>query len=105
MKPLKIPFLALAYFIQRFLTQPLFGHSEGLINGATINQRGLFGKPECHVGLHGTVHDILDTDPLHWENHGSYLVVQLSPSIVDVLIQRLGVVERLSSRPNYGAQT
>jgi hypothetical protein len=31
--------------------------------------------------------------------------VQLSPSIVDVLIQRLGVVERLSSRPNYGAQT
>ena len=105
MQPLKISFLALAYFIQRFLTKPLFGHSEGLINGTSFHQRGLFGKPECHVGLHGTVHDILDTDPLHRENHWCYLVVQLSPSIVDVLIKRLGIVERLSSRPNYRAQT
>jgi len=105
MKPLKISFLALAYFIQRFLTEPLFGHPEGLINGTDINQGGLFAKPECHVGLHGTVHDVLDTDPFHGENHGCYLVVQLSPSIVHVLIQRLGVVERLPSRLNDRAQT
>jgi hypothetical protein len=31
--------------------------------------------------------------------------VQLPPSIVDVLIQRLSVVERLSSRPNNRAET
>ena len=97
MKPLKISFLALAHFIQRFLAESLFGDSEGLIDGATIDQRGLFGKPECHVGLHGTIHNVLDTNSLHREYHGCYLVMQLSPAIVDVLIQRLGVVERLPS--------
>ena len=105
MKPLKISFLALAYFIQRFLTEPLFGHSESLINWAAIYQGGLFGKPECHVGLHRTIHDVLDTDPFRREYHGRYLVVQLSPSIVHVLIQRLGVVERLPSRLNDRTQT
>lgn len=105
MKLLKISFLALTYLIKGFLTESLFGHSEGLINGTPIYQGGLFGKPECHVGLHGTIHYVLDTDPFHGENHGGYLVVQLSPTIVHVLIQRLSVVERLPSRLNDRAQT
>lgn len=105
MKLLKISFLALTHFIQRLLTEPLFGHSEGLINRAAIYQGGLFGKPECLVGLHGTIHYVLDADPFHGENHGRYLVVKLSPTIVNVLIQRLGVVERLPSRLNDRAKT
>ena len=105
MKLLKISFLALTYFIKGFLPEPLFGHSESLINGAAIYQGGLFGKPECHVGLHGTIHYVLDADPFHREKHGRYLVVQLSPTIVHVLIQRFGVVERLPSRLNDRAQT